>query len=167
MRVWITTVGKSPFAVVNPIWMVCRRGEFIPERVYLIWNEAVADVKKAVENNVRVILRNYGVDEPEIIADESVKVREDDFKRFKEILKRICDKELDEGNEVAIDMTPGRKFMSALSMGLGFRKNKPVHRVYYLHLADQRYQGEPLIKIPFALQKLYDMRRELYEDSER
>lgn len=167
MKVWITTVGKSPFAVINPIWMVCRKGEFIPERVYLIWNNAVMDIKKAVEGSIKIILKNYGVSEPEIIADESVKVREDDFKRFKEVLRDICNKELEEGNEVAIDMTPGRKFMSALSMALGFRKLNPVHRVYYLHLIDQRYQNKPLILIPFALQKLYDMRRELREDSER
>lgn len=164
MRVWITTVGMSPFAVINPIWLVCRKGEFVPERVYLIWNEDVENVKRIVEKSVEIILKNYGIPEPEIIADEGVKVREDDFKRFKKVLKDICDKELSEGNEVVVDMTPGRKFMSALSMGLGFM-SRPVDRVYYLHLADQKkYQNKPLVLIPFTLQKLYDMRRELHED---
>lgn len=165
MRVWITTVGKSPFAVVNPIWMVCRTGEFIPERVYLIWNEAVEEERDIVKDLTEVILKSYGISEPEIIADESVKVREEDFQRFMNLLIAIRDKELHEGNEVAIDMTPGRKFMSALSMGLGF-SSKHIHRVYYLHLSDQRYTNVPLILIPFKLQKLYEMRRELCATSE-
>lgn len=164
MKVWITTVGKSPFAVVNPIWIACRRGEFIPEKVYLLWNDAVADVKSIVRGLVETILKNYGVPDPKIVDDGSVKVAEDDFKRFRKVLLRICDDELKSGKEVAIDMTPGRKFMSALAMGLGFKRN-PV-KVYYLHLLDLSYQNKPLVLIPFSIQKfqkLYDMKREFYE----
>ncbi len=164
MKVWITIVGRSPFAVVNSVWMACRKGEFIPGRIYLIWNEDVEEVKRTVERMLEIILQNYGVSEPEVIADESVKVREDDFNRFMRVLKEICNEELNEGNEVAIDMTPGRKFMSALAMGLGIHKKTSV---YYLHLINICYQNKPLVLIPFSLQKLYDMRRELYEDQKR
>ncbi len=160
MKVWITTVGKSPFAVVNPIWMVCRKGKFIPNRVYLVWNEEVEEVKKTVERMLGIILQNYGVPELKIIADESVKVREDDFNKFKSVISEICNKELNEGNEVVIDMTPGRKFMSALAMVLGLLKKISV---YYLHLTDLSYQNKSLVLIPFSIQKLYDMKEELYE----
>ncbi len=164
MRVWITTVGKSPFAVVNPIWMACREGKFIPDRVYLVWNEDVEGVKQTVERMLGIILQNYGVPEPEIIADESVKVREDDFNKFKSVISEICNRELNEGNEVVIDMTPGRKFMSALAMVLGLLKKISV---YYLHLTDLSYQNKPLVLIPFSTQKLYDMKEELYEGRKR
>ncbi len=164
MKVWITIVGRSPFAVVNSVWMVCRKEKFVPNRVYLVWNEDVEEVKRTVERMLKIILQSYGVSEPEVIADESVKVREDDFKKFRKVLKKICDEELNEGNEVAIDMTPGRKFMSALAMGLGIRKKISV---YYLHLINISYQNKPLVLIPFSLQKLYDMKRDLYEDQKR
>ncbi len=81
--------------------MVCRKEEYIPE---------YEDIKHTMES---------GVHKPEMIADESVRVREDDFKQFMDVLRDICDKELNEGNEIAVDMTLERKFMSALSMGLG------------------------------------------------
>ncbi len=163
MKVWITIVGKSPFAVINPIWIACKSGEFIPEKVYLIWNDAVKGEKEMVVKAIKVILKNYGVPEPEIIADDSTKVHEEDFRRLAELLLSIRRKELREGNEIAIDMTPGRKFMSAIAMFMGVAKSlkDKVHRVYYLHLSDQRYLNYPLILIPHKLQKLYEMRREL------
>jgi len=162
MKVWVTTVGKSPFAVLNTVWYIVRKGEYVPERVYLIWNDFVKKEKELVEKLIRALLESYGVN-PEIIADESVKVDEDDFPNLVKTLLRIKDKELEEGNEIAVDMTPGRKFMSALSMYLGVAGDlkKKVHRVYYLHLRDTRFVDRPLVLIPFSVQKCYDMRREL------
>ncbi len=165
MKVWVTTVGKSPFAVLNTIWYLVRKGEYVPERVYLIWNDLVEKEKEIVKELIRVLLESYGVN-PEIIADESVKVDEDDFHNLIKTLAEIRNKELAEGNEIAVDMTPGRKFMSALSMYLGvadelIKKKKNVHRVYYLHLRDLRFVDKPLVLIPFSVQKCYEMRREL------
>ena len=160
MKVWITAVGKSPFAVINPIWMSCKSGEFIPERVYMIWNENVSHQRKLVERGVSIILKRHGVRDPEIIADKRTKVKENDFTGFKSLLEMIRDKELERGSEIAVDMTPGRKFMSALLMGLGFGR-RTVQRVYYLHLSDERYLNTPLPLIPVKIQKLYEMRSEL------
>ncbi len=165
MKVWVTTVGKKPFAVLNTIWYLVRKGEYIPERVYLIWNDFVEKEKEIVKELIRVLLESYGI-HPEIIADESVKVDEDDFHNLIKMLAEIRDKELAEGNEIAVDMMPGRKFMSALSMYLGvagelIKRKKNVHRVYYLHLRDLRFVDKPLVLIPFSVQKCYEMRREL------
>ena len=165
MKVWVTTVGKRPFAVLNTIWYLVRKGEYIPERIYLIWNDFVEKEKELVKELIRALLESYGIN-PEIIADDSVKVNEDDFHNLIKTLARIRDKELEEGNEIAVDMTPGRKFMSALSMYLGvadelIKKKKNVHRVYYLHLKDLKFEDKPLVLIPFSVQKCYEMRREL------
>ena len=162
MKVWVTTVGKRPFAVLNTIWYLVRKGEYIPERIYLIWNDFVEKEKELVKELIRALLESYGVN-PEIIANDSVKVNEDDFHNLIKTLARIRDKELEEGNEIAVDVTPGRKFMSALSMYLGVAGDlkKKVHRVYYLHLKDSRFVDKPLVLIPFSVQKCYEMRREL------
>lgn len=166
VKVWITTVGTRPFAVINPIWLACRKGEFVPERVYLIWNEGVEREKEVVEKAVRLILESYGVRNPEIIAGDETKVREDDFSGLRDLLYKI--KGLEQGNEVAVDMTPGRKFMSALLMGVGFNKEGPVEKVYYLHLLDERrYQNRPLLLIPAKIQRLYEMRGELRGAAEK
>ena len=165
MRVWVTTVGKKPFAVLNTVWYLVRKGEYVPERVYLIWNDFVEKEKEIAKDLIRILLESYGVS-PEIIADESVKVNEDDFHELIRTLAEIRDRELSEGNEIAVDMTPGRKFMSALSMYLGvaselIKKKKNVHRVYYLHLRELRFVDKPLILIPFGVQKCYNMRDEV------
>jgi len=144
----------------------CRKGEFVPERVYLIWNEGVEREKEVVEKAVRLILESYGVRNPKIIAGDETKVREDDFSGLRDLLYKI--KGLEQGNEVAVDMTPGRKFMSALLMGVGFNKEGPVEKVYYLHLLDERrYQNRPLLLIPAKIQRLYEMRGELRGAAEK
>jgi len=157
-------VGTSPFAVLNTIWYVVRKGEYVPERIYLIWNDFVRKEKELAEEMIKVVLESYGVN-PEIVADDSVKVDENDFLGLVKMLREIKDKELEEGNEIAVDMTPGRKFMSAISMYLGvadelIKKKKNVHRVYYLHLKDQKFLDKPLVLIPFSVQECYDLRRE-------
>jgi len=161
MKIWLTTVGISPFAVINAIWTACKTGEYVPERIYLIVNKVVEEKGHVdtVKSWIDRILREYGV-EPEIITKYA---EETDFGEFAKILGGIVKKEKLEGNEVALDMTPGRKFMSALAMylGTGSDVKYKADRVYYLHLADNSYQNQPYITIPLTKQKLYEMKNSL------
>ena len=60
-------------------------------------------------------------------------------------------------SEIAIDMTPGRKYMSSIAMGLALTNRKIVNKLYYLHLEIQGYQDSPFIKIPLPFQNLIFM----------
>ncbi|ALM76270.1 hypothetical protein [Thermococcus barophilus] len=162
MRVWITTVGTSPFAVFNSLWMAIAGDSYYPDKVYLLWNDKVKGNMEKVRAYIEALAKAYG---RTIAIDDTHKVDEEDFRTFTKTLAEIIKREKLEGNEVAIDMTPGRKFMSAFSMYAGIEGVEggkfKADRVYYLHLRDLSYMNLPLYLIPFSIQELLEMKSEL------
>ena len=169
LKIWITTVGWSKFAVINTIWAACfnKEEQFIPEKVILLHNghenpdiaENVADVI----DWVRRILKVYGIDNP---IFEEVPIREAEINSYRDIYLKLINKiEKDKEciNETAIDLTPGRKFMSSIAMAVGLKKRKFIKKLYYLHLNFPEYLNYPYIKIPFVFQKLINI-LEIYDD---
>lgn len=156
MKVWISTVGWSNFAVINPVWAACFGGDFIPEKVILLNN---SKENKTIEGNLAFVkdyitrvLTEYGVENPII---EGVDASEDDIDAYTKNFRRTV-KEY-RGDEVAIDMTPGRKFMSSIAMAVAMNNLKFVKRLYYLQLWGREYQNLPFIKIPFKNQRLINV----------
>jgi len=158
-RTWVSMVGSSVFAVVNPVWASCRSG-YVPDAVYLLANRKVMDNLERVEKILRAIISEYGK-EPEIRV---IELAETDFRGIASAVGGVIKREKLTGSEVAVDMTPGRKFMSAIMMysGLGEDVEVKADRVYYLHLEESnRYSERPWIRIPAVYQNLYDMKRSL------
>ena len=156
MQVWITTVGWQPFAVINPLWAACFYQEFIPEKVLLLNNGYQNPV---IRKNVAEvwqwhlrILQAYDVEAPTI---EVCNANEDDINSFRRIFEETV--KAQEGEEVAIDMTPGRKFMSSIAMAVAFKNQHFVKKLFYLHLWGQEYQNQPFIKIPLKNQRLINV----------
>ena len=151
---WITNVGKQVYAVVNPLWAWCIEGYSPPTEIYLIWNEAV---KKELEIVIKLITRLYSAlgYTPRIklvpIPEEFRSYNSEFSKLVNELLRRE-DIEL-----LIMDMTPGRKFMSAVIAKhvLDIKekiRNKDIKistRIVYLHLRDMAYQNVPYPLIPF------------------
>jgi len=162
MRVWITTVGTSSFAVFNSLWMAIVGDSYYPDKVYLLWNDRVKENMEKIKEYIKALKEAYG---RTIIIDDTYRVDEEDFKIFTKTLTEIIKKEKLEGNEIAIDMTPGRKFMSAFSMYAGVEGVEAgkfkADRVYYLHLKDPSYMNLPLYLIPFSIQELLEMKSKL------
>lgn len=156
MRIWITTVGWSTFAVINPLWAACFYQYFIPEKVILLNN---GEQDNTIKNNLEIvktwqnrILIEYGIEKPII---EAIAADEDDVAGFADMFKKIIKKY--KQHELAIDMTPGRKFMSSIAMSSAIKNKSFVKKLYYLHLWGIAYQNQPFIKIPFKNQKLIDI----------
>jgi hypothetical protein len=157
MKVWISTVGWSPFAVVNPLWAACfseNELNFIPEKVVL-FNNAKDD--SLIEKNLQIvqewvinILNQYGIEEPII---EPVEADESDMNDFVDVFNETIEKYKNE--QIAIDMTPGRKFMSSIAMNIAVKHQ--VEKLYYLQLWGRQYLNRPFIKIPSPNQKLINI----------
>lgn len=157
MNVWITTVGSSPFAVINTLWAACELEKYVPEKVYLVANGKVENEVKVVTEWIQRIIKAYGA----VANIERIHADEVDFMNFSRLLSSCITEEKKKGNEVAVDMTPGRKFMSAFSMFNGLAENG-ADRVYYLHLNDVTiYKNHSFIEIPANEQKLYDLKKVL------
>lgn len=76
-----------------------------------------------------------------------------DFESIYSHLKGALDEMDGEEDEVAIDITPGRKFMTAIAFAVGMRYD--ASHVYYLYL-DERQYGLLYPEIPKTGVNLYD-----------
>ncbi|MFA4958020.1 MAG: hypothetical protein WC556_13715 [Candidatus Methanoperedens sp.] len=147
MRTWITNVDRRfIFSTINPLWAACVLDGFIPEKVILITGKNLERKTGSIRTWLTSIIQGYG---KEPVFEECM-VDEDDINSYSTSFIDLIEKE--KGNEIALDITPGRKFMSAIMMSGGIKMK--ISRVYYLHLKDYSFVDRPFVIIPLACQKL-------------
>ena len=147
---WITNGTTTLEAIVNPINAACDAG-YVPDRLYIIENPKVTDqVARAVDLATEII-EAYGGDEldVQITSIES----ELDFDQLYAHTKEAIEEVHEEDGEVAVDFTPGRKFMSALAFATGMRYD--ADHVYYFYL-EETPRGRIYPSIPRTRSHLYD-----------
>jgi CRISPR/Cas system-associated protein Csm6 len=155
MRTWITTIGTSPFAVINTLWAACKSDEYVPDNVIWIINKQInSDIVETVKDWTSEILIAYGVKKP-VIND--ILVDETDVLGLRDTIYGAIHQSKKTG-AIAIDMTPGRKYMSAIAMQSGIAAG--ADKIYYLFLSDPRYQDTPFPLIPTKKQRLIEMSSE-------
>ncbi|KUH33935.1 hypothetical protein APY94_04185 [Thermococcus celericrescens] len=153
MRAYVTAVGTSPEAVFNPLWCLAECHSWVPDEVYLLWNDNVAGELGEVYELIKRLSTAYGAD-IKVIADESLKFDEADAVEFREKVGSLVEALKGKGYDVVVDITPGRKFMSALLLGAAMAKN--ADDVTYLHLREwTKYVGRLLFEVPMVKQRLF------------
>jgi hypothetical protein len=80
---------------------------------------------------------------------------EEDYETYADLYRKALRNSA--GNPRAIDITPGRKFASAIGMEMGIEEN--VDSIFYLHLLDDTFADLPYPQIPRSLVKLVDFKR--------
>ncbi len=153
MRSWITTVGPSPFAVINTFWAAAERDRWIPQRIFLIYNDETMQHIPGITQVMERIVEEYGGSKPEI---ECVTIDEDDLGEVFATYRRVIEDERELGNEIAIDITPGRKYMSAFSLYAGL-KGGSIDRIYYIHIHGKKFMNIPYPMIPTSYCDLEDI----------
>lgn len=152
MRSYVTTVGTSPEAVFNPLWYLAEVYSWVPDEVYLLWNEDVEEELEKVKGLIGRLSKAYGK-EIKINAGEELRFEESNPVEFREKAGKLV-RELSARGEVVVDITPGRKFMSALLLGAALVGR--AGEVTYLHLDDwRRYVGRLLFEVPMVKQRLF------------
>jgi len=152
MRSWIATIGTSPFAVINTLWAACKSDKYVPDNVIWIINTQIhSDIVETVKDWTSGILIAYGVKRP-VIND--ILVDETDVLGLRDTIYGAIHQSKKMGT-IAIDMTPGRKYMSAIAMQSGIAAG--ADKIYYLFLSDIRYQDTPFALIPTKKQRLIEM----------
>lgn len=149
-RVWITNGSTSIPPVVNPLTAACDQG-YVPTDIFILDNPHIADVTASAETMMKTVVTAHGGDEPEI-AVETIE-DELDFEAILAYLRSAVEAGNDNGAEVAIDVTPGRKFWSSISFRAGFQYD--VDHVYYVHVPGA-YFGELYPTIPRTSIELVD-----------
>lgn len=160
MITWITTVGWSPFAVINPIWAYCKENEKTPDKIFLLHTENMK-VLKNVENckkYLNEILREYSHNNFKEENLINYQIENETFEIYSLAMKNIIERELkDEKTKIIIDMTPGRKYMSAINMFFGLKALNNSIQVLYLYLEEAKYQKVPYPLTPIIKNELIDI----------
>lgn len=147
--VWITNASPTIQAVVDPVVAACDTG-FVPTQVYLIENPGIdAEGDKAMEI-VEDVIDAYG--ESATVESEMLS-HELDFDAIADFYQRMINQTPAE-SEIAIDLTPGRKFMSVLAFQAGRRFG--ADHIYYLYIHSSQYYDRPYPEMPDTAVELID-----------
>ncbi len=163
--VWFTTIGTSPHAISNGILAAYLRELWQPTTIVCVSlipdkqtvdARVIANLERSYEAFKSWVGRFGGLLGTEIDF-VPIECSEEDYKRYRQELRGLLEHYRDQPR--AIDITPGRKFASAIMLQEGIRAN--VDAIFYLHLLDERYQQQPLLRIPWVYQRLVDMKKEV------
>jgi len=146
---WITTSSTNPEAVLNPLIAACEQG-FVPDRLYHLESDDIAEEMSQVRDVAQTVVKRYG-DKDLQINNTSVP-SDPDFDLIHTYIKSSIE-DIEEDDTIAVDITPGRKFMTAITFATGLQNG--ADHVYYLYLNPRRY-GLLYPELPRTATTLYD-----------
>ncbi len=149
-RIWITNGTPTIPGILNPLMAACDRG-FVPDEVHILSNPGVADSVAKASEKLDVIIDAYGGD-PDVEAYELE--HETDFREIVNFHRATIETAEENGDPIAVDVTPGRKFMSAIGFQAGFRFG--ADHVFYFHRKAGSYYGQFYPEIPRTATDLID-----------
>lgn len=155
-RAWITTSSTHVEAMVNSLNAACEEG-YVPDELHVIENPGVTEaVDRAIEL-ATVIIDAYGGPKPAVNLTSLHS--EVEFDRIQGHVKRAIEHVHEDDGEVAVDITPGRKYMSAIAFAAGLRYG--ADHVYYFYLDSAAHMGKLYPEMPRTATHLYDFTEEL------
>jgi hypothetical protein len=153
--VWVTNGTPTMPGILNPLTAACDQ-EYVPDEVWVLSNPGVAEYVAQATDRFEVIIDAYGGD-----ADVSVHelAHETDFHDIIGFYRSTIETAQEHGDTIAVDVTPGRKFMSAIAFQAGFKFD--ADHVFYFHRKAGGYHGQYYAEIPRTATDLIDFREVL------
>ena len=150
-RVWITNGSTRIAPVVNPLIAACH-DEYVPTDIYILNNPIIDDVTDAATSLMKTVVTAHGGDEPSITVETIDE--ETDFEAITAYLRSAIKAGTDANAEIAVDISPGRRFWSVISFQAGIRHD--VEHIYYSHVETEAYFGKTYPTIPRTAITLID-----------
>jgi hypothetical protein len=143
-RHWVTTASPTIEAVINPLAAACTEAGYIPSDIRILDNPAVREDSKQAADLLKHIVKAHSGEEPtvEFHTIDSERDFEDIVAYHRESIQEATQAD----TPVAIDVTPGRKFMSALAFQAGIQFD--ADHVYYLYLHSSDYYDRVYPDLP-------------------
>lgn len=148
---WVTTMSTHPAAVINPLNAACNEG-YIPDRLYFLENPSVTGIIDEVIEKASTVVEAYADQEPEL--DRTVLQAENDYLGIVDHFRTAISDTREEDGTVAVDVTPGRKFMSAIAFQSGIQFE--ADHVYYYHVKNTEFYGRVYPDVPRPAGELVD-----------
>lgn len=156
-RIYITMTGISRWPVLNSLWAaICCKG-YSPDKIYLFVTRGREQEAQTLSSWIILLTEAYGKKVVPILKE----IDEGEFGSSGKKITAVMEEERSAGNEVAIDITPGRK--AIISSALLSAWQKQVDHVFYLYLEDMRNATNPYPMIPFHLQHFVDLKEEVWK----
>ena len=160
-RVWITPGSTTVEAMVNPIAAACQGDgidePFVPDTVCLLDNPGLGETVETAGDLILTVLEQHGVTDPTLHVKNV-----DSETAFDQLVARYRD-EIQQAREddadIAVDVTPGRKFMSVIAFNAGTTFD--VDHIFYFYLRSNEYYSRIYPDIPQPAAELYDFREVL------
>lgn len=149
-RIWLTNGTPTIPGILNPLTAGCDSG-FVPDKARILSNPGVADSVAVASELFDTTIDAYGGDAD--ISQHSL-ANETDFPEIIEFYRSAIETAKENGDTVAVDVTPGRKFMSAIGFQAGFRFG--ADHVYYFHRKAGGYYRQFYAEIPRTATDLID-----------
>lgn len=153
-KVLLTMMGRSHWSLFNSIWAMSRILDFVPDRVHILTagcDKNAADKAGQMVRSLLSELRPGAEVLVQVISEEAAS-------EVAEAVKGIAAMEKERGNQVALDVTPGKKTMV---IGAMLGSNSLVDHVFYLHIESLRNADRPFLEIPLSAQHGHDFLAEV------
>jgi len=154
-NIWITNGTPTIPGILNPLTAACDDG-FVPDEVHILSNPGVAEPVALAQELFEEIIDAYGGD---AVVESYDLDSETDFREIVEFHRSTIQAAHEHDDTIAVDVTPGRKFMSAIAFQAGFRFE--ADHVYYFHRKAGSYYGKFYPEIPRTAADLIDFREVL------
>ena len=135
--------------MTNPLLAACEDG-YVPDSIRILSNPTVQQNVTPVVPFLETIITEYDGDatiDIQTIPEETAFASIGEF--FRAGIERVG-----EDDHVAVDITPGRKFMSAIAFQAGIRYG--ADHVFYLLLDSSKFYGQVFPTIPRPAVDLID-----------
>ncbi len=144
----LTVVSGSIAASSSMFYILMRRSGISISRVAIFFlKEEVAEHNlDIVRRHMEIIASKYGLSSLEI---ETFGIDEDNaITRFPDTVRQVLNIEKQQGNNVYVDATCGRKYISNLLVKVCLGFGEPVVDILYCRLRNRRYKGIPCPRVP-------------------
>lgn len=149
-RIWVTNGTPTIPGLLNPLAAACDAG-YLPDEARILSNPGVAESVATASEMFEAIIDAYG-------GDASVSAHrldtETEFRGIIDFYRTAIEAAHENGDTIAVDVTPGRKFMSAIAFQAGFRFG--ADHVFYFHRKSGAYRGDLYAEIPRTATELID-----------
>jgi len=150
-RAWVTSMSPNVEAVANPLAAACESG-YVPDEIYILGNPGLSSYLDSVTSVLERIVVEYGSKTPEITVTNLD--NETEFGRIVEHYRTPVLSAHETDGTVAVDVTPGRKFMSAIAFQAGIQYD--ADHVFYLYLSEGQFYGRIFPDVPNQALDLID-----------
>lgn len=154
--VWVSSGSTTVEAMVNPIAAACVGDHiaepFVPDTVYFLDNPGLGETMAETTELTRTVLQQHGVERPTV--ETTATENETDFDAVAAHFQDAIEAAHEAGAAVAVDVTPGRKFMSVFAFNAGTTFD--ADHIFYFYLASNDYYSRLYPEIPTPATELYD-----------